>query len=286
MASKYKRIFKNIPASSASLNIDFDSFESNNLLPKQKEVLESIKKGDINKIILNGEIASGKTFLACYLFIKNLLKYRDSYTKNVNNFIIGNSQNSIEVNILGEIENICDILGISYKKKKQNTSFILIDSLRVNLYGGDKTSDFKRLRGCNSALMFVNEAITLSQETIQEALKRLRIGKRIAIFDTNPDFPTHFFKTDYIDQTKIYTTYNFTTYDNEKLSDDFIREQEITYEHLPTYKARVLLGQWVASHESIFHQIEFTADYKFSAPICYIDPAFTIGGDNTAICIL
>ncbi|UGQ17898.1 PBSX family phage terminase large subunit [Borrelia sp. RT1S] len=286
MASKYKRIFENIPAGSGSRHINFDFFEANNLLPKQREVVDSINAHGHNKIILNGGIASGKTFLACYLFIKNLLENRAIYTKNVNNFIMGNSQNSIEINVLGEMETICDLLHIPYERKKQNTSFILIDGLRVNLYGGDKISDFKRLRGSNSALMFINEATTLSQEVIQEALKRLRIGKRTDIFDTNPDFPTHFFKTDYIDQTRIYTTYNFTTYDNETLASDFIREQEITYEHLPTYRARVLLGEWVASDCSIFHQIEFSDDYKFSAPICYIDPAFTVGGDNTAICIL
>ncbi|WKC58480.1 PBSX family phage terminase large subunit [Borrelia sp. P9F1] len=286
MSSKYRRIFQTIPKGKGSKYTDFASFESNNLLPKQREVIESIEAGDIAKIILNGGIASGKTFLACYLFIKNLLENRDLYTKNVNNFIMGNSQNSIEINVLGEMETICDLLHIPYERKKQNTSFVLIDGLRVNLYGGDKISDFKRLRGANSALMFINEATTLSQEVIQEALKRLRIGKRTAIFDTNPDFPTHFFKTDYIDQTRIYTTYNFTTYDNETLASDFIHEQEITYEHLPTYRARVLLGEWVASDCSIFHQIEFSDDYKFSAPICYIDPAFTIGGDNTAICIL
>ncbi|AWG43368.1 PBSX family phage terminase large subunit (plasmid) [Candidatus Borreliella tachyglossi] len=270
----------------SSSNIDFEEFESAHLLPKQAEVLSSIESGNISKIILSGGIASGKTFLACYLFIKSLLANKDKYSKSNNNLILGNSQNSIEINVLGEMETICDLLHISFEKKKQNTTFVLIDGLRVNLYGGDKATDFKRLRGSNSSLMFINEATTLNRETIREALKRLRNGQEVAIFDTNPDFPTHFFKTDFIDKTEVYTTYNFTTYDNIKISKSFIETQETLYKDLPTYKARILLGEWVASGESIFTNINMVASYEFISPVCYIDPAFSIGGDNTAVCVL
>ncbi|WP_445436374.1 PBSX family phage terminase large subunit [Candidatus Borreliella tachyglossi] len=286
LSNKYKKMFVNIPIQNTNKKIDFVSFESQYLLAKQKEVLQQVEANNTTKIILNGGIASGKTFLACYLFIKSLIINKEKYSKNNNNLILGNSQNSIEINILGEMETICDLLHISFEKKKQNTTFILIDGLRVNLYGGDKVSDFKRLRGSNSSLMFINEATTLNKETIQEALKRLRNGQETVIFDTNPDFPTHFFKTDFIDKTDVYTTYNFTTYDNLKISQSFIDTQEALYKDLPTYKARVLLGEWVASYESIFADLIFTDNYKFNAPICYIDPAFTIGGDNTAFCIL
>ncbi|MCD2386514.1 terminase large subunit domain-containing protein, partial [Borreliella burgdorferi] len=67
-----------------------------------------------------------------------------------------------------------------------NNSYILIDSLRINLYGGDKASDFERFRGSNSALIFVNEATTLHKQTLEEVLKRLRCGQETIIFDTNP----------------------------------------------------------------------------------------------------
>nr|WP_281506694.1 terminase family protein [Borrelia parkeri] len=98
-----------------------------------------------------------------------------------------------------------------------------MDSLRVNLYGGDRASDFERFRGVYSALIYVNEATTLHKETLIEYLKRLRVGMQTIIFDTNPESPEHFFKRNYIDNTKIYSTYNFTTYDNGLISRDFIK---------------------------------------------------------------
>ncbi|WP_232212764.1 hypothetical protein [Borrelia recurrentis] len=44
------------------------------LTKKQRKVLLDIEKNNQNKVILSGGIASGKTFLACYLFLKTLLK--------------------------------------------------------------------------------------------------------------------------------------------------------------------------------------------------------------------
>ncbi|MBW6187427.1 terminase family protein, partial [Pseudomonas aeruginosa] len=165
------------------------------LTPKQLEVLRIIEKHNQTKIILCGGIASCKTFLACYLFLKILLKGRHLYKQDTNNFILGNSQKSLEINVLGQFDKIASMLNISFLPKYSNTSYFEIDSLRVNLYGGDKASDFERFRGSNSAIIYINEATTLHKETLIECLKRLRVGKQTIIFDTNPDHPEHYFKT-------------------------------------------------------------------------------------------
>ncbi|WP_410521963.1 terminase large subunit domain-containing protein, partial [Borreliella garinii] len=70
------------------------------------------------------------------------------------------------------------------------------------------------------------------------------------------------------------------------LSKGFIETQEKLYKEMPTYRARVLLGEWIASADSIFTQINITQDYMFTSPIAYLDPAFSIGGDNTALCVM
>ncbi len=83
-----------------------------------------------------------------------------------------------------------------------------------------------------------------------------------------------------------FKTYNFTTYDNVLLSKGFIATQEKLHEDIPTYKTRVLLGEWIASTDSILTQINIADDYVFTRPIAYLDPAFSIGGDNTALCVM
>ncbi|UPA09996.1 PBSX family phage terminase large subunit (plasmid) [Borrelia nietonii YOR] len=289
MQKEYKREFGIDIADLIKLKatvIDFRGFEKTYLTKKQCEVLKLIENNNQSKIILSGGIASGKTFLACYLYLKMLIKNRHFYKQDTNNFILGNSQKSLEINVLGQFEKIASMLKVSFTPKFSNTSYFEIDSLRVNLYGGDKASDFERFRGSNSALIYVNEATTLHKETLIECLKRLRVGMETIIFDTNPDSPEHFFKTDYIDNKKTYATYNFTTYDNELISKEFIKSQEEIYKDMPTYKARVLLGEWVASYDSIFTNINLTSNHEFKAPIAYLDPAYSIGGDNTALCVL
>ncbi|WP_422850094.1 terminase large subunit domain-containing protein, partial [Borreliella afzelii] len=77
--------------------INFAQFEEKHLTIKQKNVIKSIQKNNEKKIILSGGIASGKTYLACYLFIKSLLENKKLYSSDTNNFIIGNSQRSVEV---------------------------------------------------------------------------------------------------------------------------------------------------------------------------------------------
>ncbi|ETZ17812.1 Terminase large subunit [Borrelia duttonii CR2A] len=39
--------------------------------------------------------------MACYLFLKTLLKNRHLYRKGTNNFILGNSQKALEINVTG-----------------------------------------------------------------------------------------------------------------------------------------------------------------------------------------
>ncbi|WP_024653074.1 phage terminase large subunit, partial [Borrelia persica] len=179
--------------------IDFKGFEEQYLTCKQKAVLKSIERSKQNKVILCGGIASGKTFLASYIFIKTLLKNRDLYKGDTNNFILGNTQKTLELNVLGQFQEITNMLEIPFTPKYSNTSYFEIDSLKVNLYGGDKIRDFEKFRGSNTGIIYVNEATTLHKETLKEALKRLRVKPEFIIFDTNPDHPEHYFKTDYID---------------------------------------------------------------------------------------
>ncbi|WAZ85607.1 hypothetical protein O5400_04465 (plasmid) [Borrelia miyamotoi] len=116
-----------------SLNVNFKEFEQTHLTPKQLAVINSIEEHKQTKIILCGGIASGKTFLACYLFLKILLTGRHLYKQDTNNFILGNSQKSLELNVLGQFDKIASMLNILFVPKYSNTSYFEVNSLRVNL---------------------------------------------------------------------------------------------------------------------------------------------------------
>ncbi|WP_418457479.1 DUF792 family protein [Borreliella andersonii] len=82
--------------------IDFDKFEEKQLTLKQKNVIKSIQKNNEKKIILSGGIASGKTYLACYLYVKSLLTNKKLYSSDTNNFIIGNSMLRFDAHLVKE----------------------------------------------------------------------------------------------------------------------------------------------------------------------------------------
>ncbi len=152
--------------------INFAHFKEKHLTIKQKNVIKSIQKNNDKKIILSGGIASGKTYLACYLFIKSLLANKKLYSSDTNNFIIGNSKRSVEVNVLGQFEKLCNLLKISYIPRHINNSYILIDSLRINLYGGDKASNFERFRDGNSALIFCKLGHYFTQANFRRSIEK------------------------------------------------------------------------------------------------------------------
>ncbi|ETZ18000.1 putative terminase-like family protein [Borrelia duttonii CR2A] len=288
LQKKFKQKF-NIDISSFLQNkdnkIDFKLFENKYLTLKQKEVLRDIDNNFCSKIIFNGGISSGKTFLASYLLIKLLIINRKHYHKDTNNFIVGSSIGTLLANTLKQIEKICSLLNIEYLLKDSRQVTCTIAGLTLNIYGGKNIDSFTKIRGSNSALVYVNEATLMHKETLLEIMKRLRQKPGIIIFDTNPDHPAHYFKVDYIDNRDVYRTYNFSIYDNPLNSKDFIKTQEAIYKNLSAYKARVLLGEWTASIDSCFNEIILNCEYTFKSPIMYIDPAFSVGMDNTAICV-
>ncbi|WKC58673.1 PBSX family phage terminase large subunit [Borrelia sp. P9F1] len=266
--------------------VDFSLFEEQYLTNKQKAVLNDINQNFFSKLIFNGGISSGKTFLASYLLIKFLIQNKTRYKRDTNNFIVGSSINSLLTNTLKQIEKICGLLNVEYILKTSRTVSCSIAGITLNVYGGKNSDAFSKIRGGNSGLVYVNEATLLHKETLLEVMKRLRAEPAIIIFDTNPDHPAHFFKTDYVDRVDVYRTYNFSIYDNPLNTISFVETQEMIYKNLAAYKARVLLGEWTVSTDTCFNEVILNEDYMFKSPIMYVDPAFSMGKDNTAICVL
>ncbi|UGQ17963.1 PBSX family phage terminase large subunit [Borrelia sp. RT1S] len=266
--------------------VDFNLFEEKYLTAKQKAVLNDINQNFFSKLIFSGGISSGKTFLASYLLIKFLIQNKNLYKRDINNFIVGNSIGLLITNTLRQIEKICELLNVEYVLKTSRTVSCSIAGITLNVYGGKNSDAFSKIRGGNSGLVYVNEATLLHKETLLEVMKRLRVEPAIIIFDTNPDHPAHFFKTDYVDKVDVYKTYNFSIYDNPLNTGSFVETQEMIYKNLTAYKARVLLGEWTVSTDTCFNEVILNEDYIFKSPIMYVDPAFSIGKDNTAICVL
>ena len=227
---------------------------------KQKEVVDCIKYENPKILICSGAKRAGKTWILIYAFMGHVAKYENrGYS-----FILGGTnQASIRRNVLNDLE---DILGQEIKLSKDN-HFRLFGN-KVYVFDGANADSYKKMRGFTSYGAFLNEATTLHDSFIKEAISRCS-GEGSRIFmDTNPENPTHSVKVDYVDkdgqmlsngQLNI-KAFNFTLYDNTFLNKEYVESIEAS---TPSgmFFDRDILGIWVAS-EGVVYQ-DFNKDIHY-----------------------
>ena len=136
------------------------------------------------------------------------------------------------------------------------------------VFDGANADSYKKMRGFTSYGAFLNEATTLHDSFIKEAISRCSgEGARIYM-DTNPENPTHTVKVDYVDkdgqklsngQLNI-KAFNFTLFDNTFLSEEYV-ESIIASTPSGMFTQRDIYGTWVAS-EGVVYQ-DFNKDIHY-----------------------
>ena len=227
---------------------------------KQKEVIDCIKYDNPKILICSGAKRAGKTWILIYAFIAHVAKYEN---KGYSFILGGTNQASIRRNVLNDLE---DILGYELKLTKDN-HFKLFGN-KVYVFDGANADSYKKMRGFTSYGAFLNEATTLHDTFVKEAISRCSgEGARIYM-DTNPENPTHTVKVDYIDkdgqmlsngQLNI-KAFNFTLYDNTFLNKEYVESIEAS---TPSgmFFDRDILGVWVASEGIVYTDFDKNKNY-------------------------
>ena len=227
---------------------------------KQKEVVDCIKYENPKILICSGAKRAGKTWILIYAFIGHVAKYEN---KGYSFILGGTNQASIRRNVLNDLE---DILGQEIKLSKDN-HFKLFGN-KIYVFDGANADSYKKMRGFTSYGAFLNEATTLHDSFIKEAISRCSGEGSRVYMDTNPENPTHSVKVDYVDkdgqmlsngQLNI-KAFNFTLYDNTFLNKEYVESIEAS---TPTgmFFDRDILGIWVAS-EGVVYQ-DFNKDIHY-----------------------
>ena len=232
----------------------------------QKKVIASMKYDNPKIMICSGAKRSGKTYVLTFVFLMHISKFKD---KGYSFIIGGTTQSSIRRNILNDLESI---LGKSIRLSKDN-HFKLFGN-KIYCFDGANADSYKKMRGFTAYGAFLNEATTLHDSFVKEAISRCSgEGARIYM-DTNPENPTHTVKTDYVDkdgqllsngQLNI-KAFNFTLYDNTFLNKEYIESIEAS---TPTgmFYDRDILGVWVASEGVVYTDFNKDKHYIKEADI-------------------
>ena len=240
--------------------------ELNNYTPKQIEVFESFVVDNPKILICSGAKRAGKTFILIKIFLAHVSLFRN---KGVSFIIGGTTQSSIRRNILNDMELI---LGREITLGK-DSSFRLYGN-KIYCFHGANADSYKAMRGFTSAGALLNEATTLHDSFVKEAISRCSYEGARIFMDTNPENPTHTVKVDYIDkdgqllsngQLNI-KAFNFTLYDNTFLNKEYIESIEAS---TPSgmFFDRDILGVWVASEGVVYADFNKNENYIKEADI-------------------
>ncbi|HSQ88170.1 PBSX family phage terminase large subunit [Romboutsia sp.] len=248
-----------------------------NFHEKQLEVLRSFKYDNPKILICSGAKRAGKTYVLSLIFIWHVAKYKDM---NLSFILGGTSQASLRRNVINDLE---VLLNREIKLSKDN-SFELFGN-KIYCFHGANSDAFKQMRGFTSAGAFLNEATTLHDSFVKEAISRCSYEGARIYMDTNPENPTHTVKIDYVDkdgqrlsngQLNI-KAFNFTLYDNTFLNREYVESIEAS---TPSgmFFDRDILGVWVASEGVVYkdfnkdtHYIKTIDDIKFKKYFAGVD---------------
>lgn len=223
------------------------------LTAKQERVLYSYLHDDWKIMILSGAFRAGKTVMNNYLFMMELKRIarlakaqKDPHPQYI---LAGYSSNSIYTNVISSIESY---FGITMKTDRHG---------HYHLFGIDIVPSYTgsirgvgSIRGMTSYGAYINEASLATHDVFQEILQRCSIEGARIICDTNPDIPTHWLKTDYIDnhdsKARI-KSFTFTIDDNTFLSKDYVESIKAATPRGMFYD-RGILGQWVTGDGIVY----------------------------------
>ena len=258
----------------------------NLLTKKQIEVLQSYLNDDWKYLILNGAVRAGKTVIDNYLFLLELKRIKQLAERekepHPQYILAGYSSNSIYTNVISSIENQFGIV----MNTDRHGHYHLFGVDIVPAYTGS-VRGIGAIRGMTSYGAYINEASLATHEVFQEIVQRCSVGSARIICDTNPDIPTHWLKTDYIDnhdpKARI-KAFSFTIDDNTFLPKDYVEALKAATPRGMFYD-RSILGQWVTSEGIVYQDFDKETMLINETPknldyYCGVDWGFAEGHEN------
>ena len=249
-------------------------------------MLQSYLNDDWKYLILNGAVRAGKTVIDNYLFLLELKRIKQLAERekepHPQYILAGYSSNSIYTNVISSIENQFGIV----INTDRHGHYHLFGVDIVPAYTGS-VRGIGAIRGMTSYGAYINEASLATHEVFQEIVQRCSVESARIICDTNPDIPTHWLKTDYIDnhdpKARI-KAFSFTIDDNTFLAKDYVEALKAATPRGMFYD-RSILGQWVTGEGIVYQDFDKETMLINEAPknldyYCGVDWGFAEGHEN------
>jgi len=221
---------------------------SDMLNTKQQKFLFS-KHKRIN--LLSGSVRSGKTYISLLVWaiFVGAMPISSEF------LMVGKTITSLKRNCLGLLQ---DLVGDNFSYSL-STKTAMLFGRTIWLEGANDIKAESKIRGMTLAGAYVDELTQIPEDFYKMLLSRLSVKNAKLFATTNPDTPTHWVKTEIIDNDEIdKAVWHFTFDDNEILK----KENEEYFENLKkeyksmgdVYYDRFILGLWVLAEGLIYQQ--------------------------------
>lgn len=219
------------------------------LNPKQ---IDFIYNDDSRINLLSGAVRSGKTYIS-------LLKWAifvSTMPEDSEFIMVGKTITALKRNCLGLLSELVGGANFSYSTSQKSGKLY---GRQIWLEGANDERAESKIRGMTLAGAYVDELTQIPFEFYTMLLSRLSVKNAKLYATTNPDAPSHWVKTDIIENENLNKSlWNFTFDDNEilkKENPEYFEDLKKEYQSMgEVFYNRFIVGLWCAAEGVIYRQ--------------------------------
>ena len=214
---------------------------------KQNELMCTFKRSELRRInILQGSVSAGKTWISLILWALWVAMRPPEYLY----MMCGKSLQTLKRNCLLPLQELIGERNFTFSlAAKEGRLF----GRRVMLEGANDGRSEGKIRGITPGGAYCDELTLFPKDFFVMLLSRLRVEGAKLIATTNPDVPTHWLKTEYLDNDALcgsLLSVFFHIDDNTTLPADYVKS--LKKEYTGVYYDRFIRGDWVVANGAIY----------------------------------
>lgn len=214
---------------------------------KQNELIRKFKRGELKRLnILEGSVRSGKTWISLILWALWVAARPPEYLY----MMCGKSLQTLKRNCLLPLQELMGERNFTFSLAAKEGKLF---GRRIMLEGANDGRSEAKIRGITLGGAYCDELTLFPKDFFVMLLSRLRVEGAKLIATTNPDVPTHWLKTEYLDNNAlcdILLSVFFHIDDNTTLPSEYI--ESLKKEYTGVYYDRFIRGDWVVANGAIY----------------------------------
>jgi len=214
---------------------------------KQNEFIQLFKQDKLKRInLLQGSVSAGKTWISLILWAFWVATRPKEHLY----MMCGKSLQTLKRNCLLPLQ---DLIGKKHFTFSISTKEGVLFGRKIMLEGANDQRSEGKIRGITLGGAYCDELTLFPKDFFVMLLSRLRVPGAKLIATTNPDVPTHWLKTDYIDNNALCDTLLsvfFHIDDNTTLPAEYV--ESLKKEYTGVYYDRFIRGDWVVANGAIY----------------------------------